>query len=70
MRGYLAGLCTVVLTGAAASVAAVPVDASHTTPSAAVTAACTPGTWVQQPANVLPSQTPAASCSRRTPMGA
>ncbi|MGA8636309.1 MAG: hypothetical protein WB805_15870 [Candidatus Dormiibacterota bacterium] len=55
MRRYLAGLCTAVLTGAAASVAAAPVDASRAIPAATPTA-CTPGTWVQQPANVLPSQ--------------
>jgi hypothetical protein len=53
MRRCVAGLCTAVLVGAAASVAAAPVDASTTAPAAFV---CTPGTWVHQPANVLPSQ--------------
>jgi hypothetical protein len=55
MRGYVAGLCTVVLTAGAASVAAAPVDASSAK-RAATSAVCTPGTWVHEPANVLPSQ--------------
>jgi hypothetical protein len=55
MRRYVAGLCTLGLIGAVASVAATPVDASRVVPG--VTASvCTPGTWVHQPANVLPSE--------------
>jgi hypothetical protein len=55
MRRCVAGLCTVGLIGAAASVAVAPVHAATAAP---VTApfVCTPGTWVHQPANVLASQ--------------
>jgi hypothetical protein len=55
MRRYVAGLCTVGLVGAAVSVAAAPVDASSVAPASSAFV-CTPGTWVHQPANTLPSQ--------------
>ena len=56
MRGYVAGLCAVGLIGAAASLAAAPVAASNVDVPAATAAACTPGTWIHEPANVPPSQ--------------
>jgi hypothetical protein len=55
MRRYVAGLCTVGLVGAGVSVAAAPVAIAATAPAPAAFV-CTPGTWVHQPANVLPSQ--------------
>ena len=54
MRTYIAGLCTVGLIGAAATVAAAPVVASSDAPAGTATV-CTPGTWVHESANVLPS---------------
>src|SRR5580693_9657484 len=56
MRTYLAGLCTVGLIGAAVTVAAAPVAASSDASAGTAAFVCTPGTWVHQPAPVLPSQ--------------
>src|ERR1035441_2929708 len=56
MRRYVAGLCTVGLFGAAATSTAAPVAASSMDVPAATAAACTPGTWLHEPANVLSSQ--------------
>jgi hypothetical protein len=55
MRRGVAGLCTAGLVGAGLSVGAAPVAASPKAPDP-VAFVCTPGTWVHQPANVLPSQ--------------
>jgi hypothetical protein len=54
MRRYIAGCSMAVCMVAAATAVASPVNASRDVPATTATV-CTPGTWVQQPANVLPA---------------
>jgi hypothetical protein len=55
MRRYLIGCSTAALMVVGASLGIAPVDASTASPGVTASA-CTPGTWVQESANVLTSQ--------------